>query len=394
MYDFDKLTNRFNTESIKWNVEEDELPMWIADMDFDAAPCIKDAILERLNKPCFGYNLVPDEWYDAYINFWDRNYNFKIEKDWLMFSTGVVPTISSAVRRLTKPAEKVVVLTPVYNIFFNSIYNNGRYILECPLEYKNGTYTIDFDDLENKLSDPQTTLMILCNPHNPIGKIWSKSELAKIGRLCKMHDVTIISDEIHCSLTDPEKTYIPFASVNNVCRDISVTCISPTKAFSIPGLQTSAVFVPNKALRNKVYRGLNNDEIAEPNTFAVPVTIAAFTKGEDWLNEVRKYIYENKKIVYDFIGKKLYSCNAILQDSTYLMWIDVSNVCNDSKRLCDFIRANTGLILTPGVEYGSKGEGFVRMNVATQRNRVIDGLNRLNEAISLFIKNKWEGFLF
>ena len=163
MYDFDKLTNRFNTESIKWNVEEDELPMWIADMDFDAAPCIKDAILERLNKPCFGYNLVPDEWYDAYINFWDRNYNFKIEKDWLMFSTGVVPTISSAVRRLTKPAEKVVILTPVYNIFFNSIYNNGRYILECPLEYKNGTYTIDFDDLENKLDNMAETIEDLLN---------------------------------------------------------------------------------------------------------------------------------------------------------------------------------------------------------------------------------------
>ena len=294
-YDFDTPINRRNTNSLKWDIAENELPMWVADMDFKAAPEIQAAIEQRVAHGVFGYSVIPDEWNQAYIGWWQRRHGLTAEKDWLIFCTGVVPAISSIVRKLTTPAEKVLIQTPVYNIFFNSILNNGREVLENSLKYSGGEYEIDFDDLEKKLSDPQVSLMILCNPHNPVGKIWDKDTLEKIGELCYKHNVVVISDEIHCDLTDPGKEYIPFASVSEKCRNNSITCVAPTKAFNIAGLQTAAVIVPNPALRHKVWRALNTDEVAEPNAFAVQAAIAAFTKGEEWLDELRQYIFENKK---------------------------------------------------------------------------------------------------
>ena len=200
-YNFDEITDRRNTHSLKWDVGENELPMWVADMDFKTAPEITEAIIKRAEHGVFGYNIVPDEWYDAYINWWRTRHDFKIEKEWLIFCTGVVPAISSVVRKLTTPAENVLILTPVYNIFFNSIINNGRNVLECPLRYDGAECSIDFEDLENKLANPQTTMMIFCNPHNPVGKIWDKETLQKIGSLCSRHHVIVVSDEIHCDLT-------------------------------------------------------------------------------------------------------------------------------------------------------------------------------------------------
>ena len=224
-----------------------------------------------------------------------------MEKNWLMFCTGVIPAISSTVRKLTTPAEKIVIQTPVYNIFYNCILNNGRNVLENRLIYNNGQYSIDFDDLEKKLSDPQTTLMILCNPHNPVGRIWNKEELSKIGELCKTYGVTVISDEIHCDITDPGVKYTPFASVSDICRDISVTCITPTKAFNLAGLQTSAICIPNDNLRHRVNRAINTDEVAEPNAFAIDAAVSAFSDGQQWLDELKAYLFENKKIVNSFM---------------------------------------------------------------------------------------------
>lgn len=212
-YDFDQVVDRRNTNSYKWNVKENELPMWVADMDFPAAPEIRKALQERLDHGVFGYADLPEEWYDAYINWWGRRHGFTIEKDWLLFSTGVLPSLSSIVRKLTTPAENVLVMTPVYNHFFSSILNNGRNALESLLVYEDGAYHIDFADLEAKLADPQTSMMILCNPQNPAGIIWDRATLARIGELCTKHGVLVVSDEIHCDLTDPGKEYIPFASV-------------------------------------------------------------------------------------------------------------------------------------------------------------------------------------
>lgn len=384
MYDFDKLTQRRGTGSLKWDVPERELPMWVADMDFETAPEIVEAIKNRAEQGIFGYSVVTDDWYEAYRNWWERRHHLKSEKDWYIFCTGVVPAISSIVRKLTTPGENVLVQTPVYNIFFNSIRNNGRNILESPLVYDGEEYRIDFADLEEKLKNPQTTLMLLCNPHNPVGKIWDRETLEKIGELCARHHVLVVSDEIHCDLTDPGYEYVPFASVSENCRDNSITCMAPTKTFSIPGIQTAAVMVPNPVIRHKVNRGLNTDEVAEPNVFAVGATVAAFEKGEPWLEELRVYLHENKQCVRNFIKKEVPEIKVVPSRATYLLWLDCSALTEDAAELVQFIRSHSGLYLTEGEEYGACGRQFIRMNTACPRERLMDGLQRFRESVEAY----------
>lgn len=388
MYNFDRIINRSGTNSLKWDIKKEELPMWVADMDFEVSDEIVKALEERVKNHIYGYNIIPDEWYESYIAWWKNRHQYEIKKEWLMFSTGVVPSISSVVRRVTSPGEKVLVQTPVYNIFFNSICNNGRYVLESQLVYNDGKYSIDFSDLEKKLSDPQTTLMILCNPHNPIGKIWDKDTLSKIGDLCYKHNVLVLSDEIHCDLTKPGCDYVPFQSVSDVCKYNSIACLAPTKTFNIAGLQTSAVCIPNKKIYDKVNRGINNDEIAEPNTFAIQAAIAAFTKGGIWLDELREYIEKNKLIVKEYISRELPMLHLVDSDATYLLWIDCGKVTNNSIELTDFIRKQTGLFLSNGSQYGDSGKKFIRMNIACPKEILIDGLNRFKLGITSYEKRR------
>ena len=378
-YDFDKPVNRRDTHSMKWDVKEHELPMWVADMDFQTAPEIQAAIQERAAHGVFGYSVVPEEWYQAYMGWWERRHGFSMEKEWLVFCTGVVPAISSMVRKLTTSGENVLVQTPVYNIFFNSIVNNGRNIMESPLRYDENAYQMDFEDLERKLSNPQTTLMILCNSHNPVGKIWSREELGQVGELCRKYHVTVISDEIHCDLTSPGKEYIPFASVSENCRNYSITCIAPTKAFNLAGLQTAAVVVPNPNLRHKVWRGLNTDEVAEPNSFAVEAAVAAFTKGEAWLDALRVYIQENKNYVENFLKKEVPQIRMVPSQATYLLWLDCQEMQGCTTEFTQYLREYTGLYLSEGQQYGESGSPFIRMNIACPRSRVEDGMKRLSE---------------
>ena len=382
-YDFDTIVDRRNTNSLKWDIEKNELPMWVADMDFKTAPEVIEAIREKAAHGIFGYTVIPKQWYEAYTDWWKKRHSFVIEKDWLIFCTGIVPAISSIVRKLTTPAEKVLIQTPVYNIFFNSILNNGRQVIENPLKYEDGSYEIDFEDLERKLSDPQTTLMILCNPHNPVGKIWDKETLKQIGELCHKHHVTVISDEIHCDITKPGCNYIPFASVSEKCREISITCVAPTKAFNLAGLQTAAIVVSNDILRHKVWRGLNTDEVAEPNVFAVDAAVAAFTKGSEWLDELRKYIFDNKKAAEDFLMHEIPQIKATPSQATYLMWLDCSEL-GQSSGIAAFIRKKTGLYLSEGSQYGTGGENFLRMNIACPRQLLMDGLERLKKGIAAY----------
>ena len=385
-YDFDTPINRRNTNSLKWDVAENELPMWVADMDFQAAPEIREAIGNRAAHGVFGYSVLPDEWYQAYIGWWQNRHGLTIDKEWLVFCTGVIPAISSTVRKLTTPAEKVLIQTPVYNIFFNSILNNGCQVLESSLKYDGDKYEINFDDLESKLADPQTSLMILCNPHNPVGKIWDRETLAKIGELCLKHHVVVLSDEIHCDLTDPDKEYIPFASVSEACRENSITCIAPTKAFNLAGLQTAAVMIPNAALRHKVWRALNTDEVAEPNAFAVDAAVAAFTKGGAWLDELRQYIFENKKRTVEFVNAEIPQIKVVPSEATYLLWLDCSALNGSATEIARYIREKTGLYLSAGNQYGSGGESFLRLNIACPRSTLEDGLARLREGIVSFNK--------
>ena len=389
-YDFDKVTDRRTSNSIKWAVLEQELPMWVADMDFETAPEIKEAILKRAEHGIFGYPGIPDEWYNAYIKWWEERHNFQFEKEWLMFTTGIVPAISCAVRKLTTIGENVLVQTPVYNAFFHCITNNGRNIVNAPLKYDGENYWIDFEELEQKLSDPLTTLMILCNPHNPIGKIWDKKTLAKIGELCFKHHVTVLSDEIHCDLTEPDRAYIPFGSVSEICKNISVTCIAPTKSFNLAGIHTAAVVAADEALRNKMWHALNTDEIARPNVFAVDAAIAAFMKGGPWLDALREYISKNKQLAREFLQKNVPEIKVTPSEATYLMWLDCSRLIKDRKDFSDnselncFLREKTGLFVTGGKQYGKGGEDFLRMNVACPRSLVEDGLSRLCKGAALY----------
>lgn len=385
-YDFSKLTNRYHTNSLKWDVNKDELPMWVADMDFEVAPEIIEALHERVNHGIFGYNIVSDEYFESIQNWWLKRHHYQIEKEWMMFCTGVVPAISSIVRKMTTVGENVLIQSPVYNIFYNSILNNGRHVLSSDLVYDGQEYHIDFDDLEKKLSLPQTTLMILCNPHNPIGKIWDQETLIKIGNLCAKHHVIVVSDEIHCDITAPDYEYIPFASVSETNLMNSITCIAPTKAFNLAGLQTACIVVPNPVLRHKVNRGINTDEVAEPNSFAVCATIAAFEKGETWLDELRVYIENNKQTAIQFIEEHLPQLHVIPTQATYLLWIDCSHVCDNSVDLVESIRQTTGLYVSDGLEYGENGKCFIRLNVACSLERLNDGLQRLQKGILAYQK--------
>ena len=381
-YDFDTVIDRRNTDAMKWNIAPGELPMWVADMDFAAAPEIRKAMQKRLDHGIFGYSEIPDAWYEAYIGWWKARHGFEMERDWLVFCTGVVPAISSIVRKLTTPNENVLIQTPVYNIFFNSILNNGCRVLESPLTYENGVYAIDWADLDSKLADPQTTLMILCNPHNPIGKIWEKDTLARIGALAKRHHVTVVSDEIHCDITAPGKSYVPFMSASDDCRVVGIAAIAPTKAFNLAGMQTAAVCVPDPTLRHKVWRGLNTDEVAEPNAFAVPAAVAAFTEGAPWLDAMRTYVFENRSIAAERIANTLPKVRVIDGEATYLLWLDVSAITPDGTALCRYLQERTGLIVSAGASYGASGTAFLRVNLACPKAVLADGLDRLCRGLS------------
>ncbi|MBQ5329914.1 MAG: pyridoxal phosphate-dependent aminotransferase [Oscillospiraceae bacterium] len=375
---FDSITDRRVTSSIKWE-KENILPMWIADMDFRTAPCIIEYMKQRAEQGIFGYDDVTDGWYRAYTEHWKVRHGYEFSREEMIYSTGVIPTISAAVRKLSTPGEKVALLTPVYNIFFNCIRNNGRFPAEVPLICEDGAYAVDLELLEKTLSDPQVSLLLLCNPHNPGGKLYTAEELERIGGICKRNGVIVISDEIHCDITEPGESYVPFASVNETNSGICVTCISPTKAFNIAGINTSAAVVRDPVLRHRVWRELNTSECGEPGSFACGVTERAFSpEGLEWLDAMRTYVSDNRRLSVSFIEEQLPRLRVMPSLSTYLLWIDCKGTGMDGKRFAASLEEKTGLRLSSGDIYGSGGESFVRMNIACPRKLLDDGLERLS----------------
>lgn len=384
-YDFDRIIDRTGTGSWKWKNGKDMLPMWVADMDFETCPAVKEALQKRAAHGIYGYTALGENWHRAYVSWWKERHDFEIEAEWLEFVTGVIPAISSAVRKLTTPGENVVIQTPVYPVFFNSILNNGRKVLENRLLYDRETssFRIDWEDLVKKLSDPQTSLMILCNPQNPSGNIWDKETLRRIGELCYENHVIVVSDEIHCDLVAPGCGYIPFASVSDINKKISVTCVAPTKAFNIAGIQTAAIIVPDDNLRYKMWRGINTDEVGEGNCFAVVAAESAFTEeGGKWLDALREYLWENRRIAEEFIRENIPSLRVIPSSATYLMWVDCSDVTEDADQFVDFLEKEAKLMLNSGVAFGGSGKQFVRINLACPRSMLEDGLQRLQKGVS------------
>lgn len=381
MYDFENSIDRRKTNSIKWDVKDNELPMWVADMDFKTAPEIVKAIHEKADQSIFGYEEAGDDYFTAVADWYEKEHNFRPQNDWMMFVTGVVPAISSIVRRVTSVGDNVLVQAPVYNIFYNSIINNGRHVVSSDLIFNNMSYRIDFKDLEQKLSDPLTTLMILCNPHNPVGKIWSREELTEIAKLCNKYNVKLLSDEIHGDITF--KPYTPAFSLDDDLINNLMVCVSPSKTFNVAAIHAATIIVPNENLREQVSRGINTDELAEPNSMAVPVTIAAYEKGHQWLKELKQQILKNKQLVQEFLEKELPEVKLVPSEATYLLWMDTSAISDDSKELEEFIRAKTGLYLSSGDVYGGNGNDFLRMNIACPISTVQDGLDRLKKGIEL-----------
>lgn len=381
-YSFDEVINRRGQNSYKWNVEDNELAMWVADMDFQTAPAIRAALEKKVEHGIFGYMDIPDAWAQAYAGWWQKRHGFETKPEWYVFTTGVVPALSSAVRKLTTPGEKVLIQTPVYNIFYNSIVNNGRNVVENQLIYEDGTYRMDMEDLERKLQDPQVSLMILCNPQNPGGKIWSREVLKQVGELCYRNHVVVIADEIHCDLAEPGLEYVPFASVSEECKMNSITCVAPTKTFNIAGIQTAAVMAANENLRHKIWRELNTSEVAEPNVFAVEAAIAAFTEGAEWLDELREYLSANKKYLRERLEKELPEIAIMKNEATYLMWLDCGKIADNADDLSRFIRRETGLYLSRGSQFGPGGEQFIRWNIACPRATLEDGIDRFVRGVA------------
>ncbi len=384
-YDFETVLNRRHTNSVKWDVGADELPMWVADMDFQTAPAITNALAKRAQFGVFGYEEVPTAYYQAVADWWASEHHFRPQLDWLMFCTGVVPAISSIVRKMSAPGDNVLVQAPVYNIFYHSIENNGRHTLASNLVDNGDQYAIDWDDLERKLADPLTTMMILCNPQNPIGIVWSRETLQRIGDLCLRHHVFVVADEIHCDLTLNGQEYVPFASLTPAVAANSVSCVSPSKTFNVAALHAATLIMPDAHVRALISRAINNDELAEPNSFAIPGSIAAYTDGHEWLHALRAKITANQRQVQAFVTEQLPLVKVVEAQATYLLWLDTRRVATDSAALATDIRKRTGLFLSAGDVYRGDGAHFLRMNVACPTSQLTDGLNRLKVGIDAYV---------
>lgn len=376
-YDFDTIVNRRGTMSYKWDsVGDGVLPMWVADMDFKTAPCIIDALHKRIDNGCFGYTRVPDEYYEAVINWFDRRHGWHINKEMMIYTTGVVPALSAIIKALTQKGDKVIVQTPVYNCFFSSIRNNGCEILPSPLINKGDTYEMDFDDLETKAADEKAKLLILCNPHNPAGRVWTHEELTRIGEICKKHGVTVISDEIHCEFVFEGYEYVPYANVSKELGADCVVCVSPSKAFNIAGLQIANIVAPNEDMRSKIDKAINVNEVCDVNPFGVIASIEAYNNGGEWLDQLVEYIKGNYNYMKEFCVRNLSDFPIAKLEGTYLVWMDCRKLRLTSDLMEQEIDCEVKLRLNAGTMYGAEGEGYLRWNLACPRSLLIDGLDR------------------
>lgn len=355
--------------------------MWVADMDFETTPAITDALRKRMEHGIFGYTRVPDSYYEAITGWFERRHDWHIEKEWIIYTSGVVPAISAIIKALTVPGDKVLIQTPVYNCFFSSIRNNGCEIVESPLVATGNTFITDFDDLELKAADPKTKVMILCNPHNPAGRVWTREELVHIGEICIRNGVTVIADEIHCELVMPGHHYTPFASISDEFSRHSVSCVSPSKAFNIAGLQIANIVCEDVERRAKIDRAINDNEVCDVNPFGVIALQAAYNEGGEWLDQLIEYIHGNYTAMQEFCREHLPDFPIATLEGTYLVWMDCRKLGITSEELEHHLTAEAHLWLNAGTMYGSAGEGYMRWNIACPRDMMMEGLKRFSQFI-------------
>ena len=383
-YNFDELISRRGTNSYKWDSAADAgvLPLWVADMDFRTAPAITEALARRVAHGIFGYTRVPEAYYNAVTGWFARRHGWHFKKEWMIYTSGVVPAISAIIKALARPGDKVLVQTPVYNCFFSSIRNNGCEAACSPLLRTGDTYRMDFDDLERKAADPAVKLMLLCNPHNPAGRVWTREELTRLGEICLRHDVTVVADEIHCELVFPEYTYTPFASISEEFQRRSVTCVSPSKAFNIAGLQIANIVAADDGMRERIDRAININEVCDVNPFGVEATIAAYNEGEEWLTQLIGYLKGNYEFMKDYCTKHLPDFPTAKLEGTYLVWMDCSVLHIPSEELERQLVEQARLWLNAGAMYRSPKEGFMRWNIACPRQRLAEALDRFRSFVA------------
>lgn len=383
-YDFDKVVPRRGTNSYKWDLvkQDDVIPLWVADMDFAVAPPIQEALRKRMEHPVFGYTLVPDSYYEAVINWFCRRHNWHIEKDWILYTSGVVPAVSCAIKAFTLPGEKVLLQTPAYNCFFSSIRNQGCEVLENELVREGDTYRIDFDDFDRKCADEKTTVFLLCNPHNPCGRVWTKKELQRMADICRKHHVKVISDEIHCEIIMPGCHFTPFALVD---EDNGVTLNSPSKNFNIAGLQIANIICKNEEWRRRIDRVINIYEVCDVNPFGVIALQAAYNECGDWIDEMNQYVWGNYQYLKRFVLDELPQIQVIRMEGTYLAWLDIMCYELSSDEATQQLLHEGRVFVSSGTLYGKKaGEGYLRLNLACPRETLKQGLVRLGRVLGQY----------
>lgn len=383
-YNFDEIVNRRGTNCVKWDVENEDgiIPMWVADMDFPAAPAIRKAVEARAKHGVYGYTIVPDSYYRAITSWFKRRHGWTIDREWIIYTTGVIPAISAAIKALTMPGEQVLIQTPVYNCFFSSIKNQGCQILENPLKRNGNLYVVDWDDFERKCADEKTTVFLLCNPHNPSGRVWTKAELARMNEICLRHRVAVVSDEIHCELVMPGNKFTPFAAVNEDCKNNGVTLNSPTKNFNIAGLQIANIVCANPVWRRRIGRAINIFEVCDVNPFGPVALEAAYNDSENWMDELNEYLFANYQLLCDTFAKELPQYEVMRLEGTYLVWVDVRPSGLSSDEVAEKLLKEGKVQVNSGTMYGqTTGEGYVRINIACPRATLIEGLKRMVDVL-------------
>lgn len=379
-YNFDDIAKRRNTHSMKWDVLDNELPMWVADMDFKILPEIKESLINRINIEAYGYSDVPDEYFEAYVRWWSSYHNVNLKKNNLIFSCGVISSIDVTFKTLLKKNDEILIFSPNYNVFYSCIKNNNLKPIIYNIEYNNYSYSLDFEKIEKLFINNKIKALLLCNPHNPIGRIFSIDELNKIINLCHQYNILLISDEIHSDIVRPGKHYNSVLLFNNYKNIIAL--LSPSKAFNLAGLHSSVIASFDNELLLKLQNALYKEDVGEANFFAIEPVIASYKYGKRYNEELNEYIFNNKDYFTSYVRKYIPSIHVIESNATYLIWIDISSLNIDSVSFCKDLRKKTGLYISNGYQYGENGKYFIRINVATSRNNVKDCLKRLKQYIN------------
>lgn len=381
MNNFDTLINRQNTMSVKWDtVPTDQLPMWVADMDFKCADEIIEALKSRVDHGIYGYLALENSYYDSIINWMKNRHNWEIQKQWIVTTPGIVTAFNIAIQTFTKKGDKIAIQTPVYPPFFSAVKNNGRELVENRLILKDGIYSMDFNSLEESFKNGVKALM-LCSPHNPIGRVWSKEELKTLGNLCVKYNVLVISDEIHNDLTFNGKTHTVFSKISQEINDNCIVCTAPSKTFNIAGIQCSNIIIPNDNLREQFVKSLTCCGLDHLNIFSVPALITSYNHCEYWLNDLMIYLEDNFNYLDTFLKENLPIIKATPSQGTYLVWLDFRELNLSQSDLVNLISNNAKVLLNDGSTFGEDGIGFMRLNIGCPRELLCNGLNRIKNAI-------------